>query len=480
MNHIDEKILELYAMNAEQVQSKRDEIGQHLKVCAGCSALYDELKEYYSEVEPLLNENFEEKALIVSSRINLPELIQRQSILTRLENLFPLPVIRFVRYHPVASSISLSGLVIALLLLVLPKFSSRDVNPDYARAKDEYLVTYNKHGEKLWDKHIGVGYDIRNLEILYTNSENYLATYDVDNDGKKEIITIFGYIKNINKENQLICYNSDGNEKWKYEFHRSIKYGEEAFTDSYKISSFIVGDYDKDGKSEIIAVAQHTLYYPTAIVRLDAETGKLLNEYWHTGHINQNITHKDFNNDGVEEIFCFGENNGLNLAPLLILDPRNINGHSPSTKEFIPENTSVGTEMYYILFPRSDLNILDGRKRNYCTELEFTSDGFLRVAVSEKRDVSDPKIDYCLYYFFDNKMNCVKVGDDDKFTALHQKLEAEGKLTKKLDKQYYEDLRKNVLYWDGEKFAKEPNMNKNYLQTKSRLTQSINEPALKR
>ena len=47
---------------------------------------------------------------------------------------------------------------------------------------------------------------------------------------------------------------------------------------------------------------------------------------------------------------------------------------------------------------------------------------------------------------------------------LHQKLEAEGKLTKKLDKQYYEDLRKNVLYWDGEKFVIEPTLNQNYLK----------------
>lgn len=73
-----------------------------------------------------------------------------------------------------------------------------------------------------------------------------------------------------------------------------------------------------------------------------------------------------------------------------------------------------------------------------------------------------------LLHFFDNKMNCVKVSDDDKFTALHQKLEAEGKLTKKLDKQYYEDLRKSVLYWDGEKFLKEPTMNKNYWTHKAR------------
>ncbi len=78
------------------------------------------------------------------------------------------------------------------------------------------------------------------------------------------------------------------------------------------------------------------------------------------------------------------------------------------------------------------------------------------------RDLLDEKVDYCLYYFFDNQMNCAKVGEDDKFTALHQKFEAQGRLTKKLDKQYYEDLRKDVLYWDGERFVNYLMMNRNY------------------
>ncbi len=207
-------------------------------------------------------------------------------------------------------------------------------------------VVYYKNRKVVIEKHIGVGYDMNKLDTLYKNSENYLTVYDVDNDDKKEIIVIYGYIKNIGKENQLVCYNPDGSEKWKYEFHRQIKYGGETFTDNYKLTSFIAGDFDKDGKSEIIVIAQHTPYHPTAIVRLDAETGKQLSEYWHAGHINQNIISKDFNNDGVEEIFCFGENNGLNLAPLLVLDPRFLNGHSPSTEEFIPENIPIGTEMY--------------------------------------------------------------------------------------------------------------------------------------
>ena len=464
MQHIDEKILELYALNAEQVQSQKNEIEKHLQVCAGCASLYDELKEYYSEVEPLLKENLEEKALVISSKLNLPELARNKSIQTYLINILPFPVINFVRYHPIVSSISFSGLVIALMLLILPKFSSKDMNPDYARAKDEYLITYNKKGEKLWEKHIGVGYNLKDMDTLYNSNENYLTTFDVNGDGRKEVFAAFGLLKKVNRENQLTCFNFDGTEKWRFEFHRQIKYGDEIFADKYKLISFIVGDFDKSGEPVIIAIAQHTPYYPTAIIRMDAETGKLLSEYWHAGHIDQNIFHKDFNKDGIDEIFCFGQNNSLNLAPLLILDPRNIQGFSPSTKDFIPESIDIGIEMYYILFSRSDVNILDGRKRNYCTQLEFTSDGYLRVAVSEKRDPQDIMVDYCLYYYFDSKMNCVKIGDDDKLTALHQKLEADGKLTKKLDKQYYEDLRKNVLYWDGEKFVKEPTMNKNYIK----------------
>ena len=37
MQHIDEKILELYALNAEQVQSQKNEIEKHLQVCTGCA-----------------------------------------------------------------------------------------------------------------------------------------------------------------------------------------------------------------------------------------------------------------------------------------------------------------------------------------------------------------------------------------------------------------------------------------------------------
>jgi len=65
-------------------------------------------------------------------------------------------------------------------------------------------------------------------------------------------------------------------------------------------------------------------------------------------------------------------------------------------------------------------------------------------------------------------MNCIKVGDDDVHSEFHKKLEKEGKLTKKLDEKYYEDLRKSILYWDGEKFVNYPTMNRRYLQIASK------------
>lgn len=97
--------------------------------------------------------------------------------------------------------------------------------------------------------------------------------------------------------------------------------------------------------------------------------------------------------------------------------------------------------------------------RNAAEELEFTSDGLVHVGVDERVTRGGPP---GLHYYFDASMRCVKVRDTDEFRALHNKLEAEGQVTKKLDARYYEELQKGVLFWDGETFVTGPTMNRRY------------------
>jgi hypothetical protein len=59
-------------------------------------------------------------------------------------------------------------------------------------------------------------------------------------------------------------------------------------------------------------------------------------------------------------------------------------------------------------------------------------------------------------------MACISVRPSDSYTAAHRLFEQEGKLTSHLDDDYFEALRRGVLYWDGEKFVGSPVENRHY------------------
>ena len=238
-----------------------------------------------------------------------------------------------------------------------------------------------------------------------------------------------------------------------------MTFGKETFTNDYQTGFLIVGSFAKGAPIEVIVVAQHDQYYPTVVLRLNGSDRKLLGEYWHSGSFQQ-VRHADLDGDGIEELIFIGENNGFDLAALLVLDPRRISGHSPAPPAYTPQNVPVGSEKYYILFPRNDLKVVATHKRNRARGVYLFSDSSLSVWVSEEvRQNLYPTI-----YEFKSSLQCTDVAGSDPFVTFHRKLEAEGKLTRTLDSAYYEELRRGVRYWDGEKFMKEPTMNRYYVE----------------
>jgi len=465
MKHINEETLELFILESPDVAEQRDAIEAHLASCAGCAALHHEIAEYYADVraEQDERERATSQALTVRSLVVKIPTYTEFGPLSQIQKTWPARIVLFVIRHPLASAVGTLGTIglFSLALLTLaPKDLFKDTNPAYARAKEEYLITYNKEGEVLWKKHIGIGYDIDKLNEL--KPDEYLTTVDVNGDGKREIIALFRIDSPMNR--YLICYSADGTERWRYEFRRKMVFGTEAFSDIYDFKSMIVGDFDKDGKTEIIAVASSAGYYPTVILKVDASTGHLLSEYWSSGNINQ-VAHRDFDGDGVEELFFAGVNNGYDRAMLLVLDPRNFSGHTPAPATHTPHGIPEGTEKYYTLFPRGGLQKVADQKRNNSRALEFLTDSSFMVAVGE---LVDNKY-YVELYHFNRSMACWKVDWQDLAMALHLKLLAEGKLTRKPDSAYYEELRRGVQYWDGEKFVSGPTMNKRYVEAMKQM-----------
>ncbi len=462
MIHIDEKILELYLLGAAQTKEQWAEIEVHLKECSGCAALYQEMKGYYDEVEGLQAERAEANKEALTLRSMIVRVPPYHAHMPReyVPATIPARVVLFVVRHYLISSASLFALVIAALLFLSPGTNVKDLNPSYARAKEEFLVAYNKEGAEVWREHIGPGYDEKSG--IYFNPEHpeqVAAVVDIDGDGKNEVISIFGWIGNrLPLSSAIICYGSDRSERWKYVFHGPIKFGNTEYSDDYKFHLMTVGDYARDGNLEVIAVAGHESWLPTAVVRLDARDGSLLSTYWHPGVL-ERFAHKDIDGDGFEELFFACKNGSYGKASLIVFDPRKMEGYAPLLKNDIPQGIGIGTEKYYVLFPASDIEKL-WAEPSQAVDVRISNEGITEVSVHEQAQGTGAGE---LHYFFDSSMKCIKVLGSNGFIGMHSKLELEGRLTRKIDDKYYEELRKGVQYWDGKQFVHEVTMNKHYV-----------------
>jgi hypothetical protein len=465
MKHIDEETLELYILESDDVADRRAEIASHVKECAACAALLKEIEEYYTQVQDIHQERARatSQALTVRSMAMKVPTYTEFGPLSQIRKTWPAQAMLFVIRHPYTSVTSLAAVFVAALLFALQLTTIKDRNPAYARAKDEFLVAYNKQGQELWRKHVGSMYDAETLRGSHDPHE-YIATIDVDGDGRQEVVGIFSYQLNWPNANAVMCYSADGTTRWSFAFHRNMTFGAETFSDEYHPLLIMAGDFDKDGKVEIVVTEEHMTYYPMAIVRLNGATGEVEGEYWHSGSL-PHPQHKDFNGDGIEELYFPGENNGFNKASLLVLDPRRIRGHSPAPPEYTPANVPQGEEQFYALFPRNDFVPFSVHKRNKTAYILFEGGTTLTAWVRESVDDGESGV----LFQFDQSMTCQVVTGSDRFVTLHRKFEAEGKLTKKLDGPYYEELRQGVQYWDGEKFVNTPTMNTRYLEAVGQL-----------
>lgn len=452
MKHLDESTIELYVLNALEVQGRRADIEKHLRECTGCEELRQELVRYYdqaaehqrAQTEMMYDSLGHVERALAKRWLGAYELQRppKRAVAGR--------ILWSVRRHPAKWSMGILVFVV-LLLLVVPRVGFRRSQLAYARAQNEFLIGFSEEGREIWRRHIWFGYELNDRQ----NIDNYLVTADVDRDGNREVIATFGWLRGSPDRNTVICYNSDGSERWRFPFHRRMVFGADSISDSYVMSVMRVGDFFHSGELEIAAIAHHEPSFPCALILLRARDMELLGEYWHPGYVHT-VTNRNIN--GVTELLLGGENNALDQAFLAILDPREVAGYGPTAESLKPTGIQPGKEKYYILFPRTDLKVFASHNRNALTVLANETGDLVHAAISEWVGEAP----YAVEYYFDWSMKCVKVEQSDKFVTLHERLESEGKLKTVPKEKYNENLRSGLLYWDGEKFVKQAVMNKKY------------------
>ena len=237
MQHIDEHTLELYVLKAGEIADRIDDIEAHLQECSGCQALVNEMSKFYDDLKHELQNKPEteisaEKAL-VRKNIHLSPVFERNAPAFRYRPSTPLAkIFYFVRRHPVAVGVSSFAIVAAfgwLLNNASRNISSilKDTEPDTVLydKKSDSITVYNKDGEKLWGLLANDLDEIERREYKYNTK--YTLLEDLNNDGKKELITTvhltFDKVVPSNP-NTLKIFNYEGNPGLVISFYKPFEY----------------------------------------------------------------------------------------------------------------------------------------------------------------------------------------------------------------------------------------------------------------
>jgi hypothetical protein len=360
----------------------------------------------------------------------------------------------------------------ALLMLIIGKllYGPIDNNPVAGDFVEESLLVKNKYGEQIDEIWVGAPTTARANEDLATR-RGFAAFYDVDKDGKNEVISLqeatretdntsLAYCKAVVKDSLL----------WSAPLRRVLHFPNNSGTESDHLrpQGILAGDFDGDGAGEVFVIARHDLF-PSLVLKLDAKTGRELGHYIHAGHL-EALQAVDLDDDGITEILLCGINNAFRAACLVVLDPRFVAGQSPSAGAYVLEDYLPGLERAYMLIPKTIVGEALRYKSKYNrvkgVEIQKSSKRFVLLL----NDVSPADKMYLavnsanLLGLFEFDLQPESFGTADDYDLMAEKLFDDKQISRKPDKAYFEEYKKTLRYWDGESWQNQPVLNKHYLQ----------------
>lgn len=467
-NHPTDRQLEYWLRATELLpDEERDEISAHLEECLLCSERIEMLESYFAKIDEKVNKPPSDRIKSIADKIYRGEtrkLLSSNSLvksyqkpLKTYENGYLDRLSNYIRIHPIRSVTiaAASSLLAFVLILMVPR---TDKNPGYAAVENNILKVYNGNGELLWD----ITANSLPEEISSKNpntglNEQFISLTDIDGDERNEIL-IRGDRQGAGfAPDTLYCLNSDGTMRWKQGVPELISFGDMDHTESARMRIFNFLAYHPSNsenaspRPRLFALAKSNRWFPSVLFELNPIDGKILQRYWHSGNFST-ITPYHSAEKNQNYLIVGGINNAFNKASISVLNPSDIDGYSPLTSEYQP-NDSIkrANEKVYLTFEPTNLQKKHGTTAyNFVPEITITPDGNLLIRTHEfYRRLGDEKSGN-IYYILDERFKVLDVYADDNFTKLYGELYEDGSIEKPLNEGIWEELKNAVRYWEKE------------------------------
>jgi hypothetical protein len=292
---------------------------------------------------------------------------------------------------------------------------------------------------------------------------------DIDGDGSNELLFV-SVESDSNETNRcgklhLHLFSNRGELQWSISWSDSLIHTDGIERRLFKKFYYCQGkleDLNNDGYKDLVFSLTQSEYYPGVIGFVSLKDQKV-QSFVHIGYINR-FAIGDFEKDGRKEIVAAGVNNGLDAGGVIaVLDPARMNGSSPDAFPLKYEGFSDDVAKYYIKLPKSALCRVPeiGNGRPAVTRINVGNNDTLSFAVSEKA--------YALLYRFDKRWRCIEVVATEPYMFQYKLLQKAHGLPEL--GSHLKALKSEVEYWTGSDWARTPTVNKSYLKLISQKSQ---------
>jgi hypothetical protein len=352
-------------------------------------------------------------------------------------------------------------LVCTIAALGIPRL---DRNPVFAEYEDKWLVVKNRFGYELEREQAGSAF--AKIEQLNLDRHSRLVDCcDIDKDGINEVLYLCG--EGVESDPiRLICRSIHLHKTvWEERVVRRVVFPDRpgVVGEFFNVAGFLVQRSNSKEEDHVILFA-NGVYFPALILRLNARTGEERGAYLHVGQIGD-ITDVDLDKDGVKEVVAGATNNAFGSAAVIALDPRDINGCSPTIGPYYPEGYVRAHEKGYVLIPRTiagatvrDLYGRNGANRIDCDTVSQT----LSVMVTDF-SLRIPEFNIAsgavILLSFDYSLRAVSIGTTDSYDRLVERLVRLGWMKKVPDASYFAQYLNTFPHWNGHEFVPAPQAN---------------------
>ncbi len=323
-------------------------------------------------------------------------------------------------------------------------FLSRPAIPSRLVVDQKRFQLYGEDGVLLWEKEFPKA---TNNYLPFSNNAYHFLIEDIDGDGSREILFAPPMEDSLDLPTSLLCFSSRGELRWEFVLGHKKILGEREFGVKYSVSFLFA--VQSGGKRYILSVAENSPWFPTQAALLDVRTGRLVDEYWHPGHINSGLV-RDIDADGIPEAVLGGfnhPNQGIGYPGLVVLK-------IPFAKKPVPagepsyslRSFSGGQEEAYYLLPRTDM----AERLQALTMVEVLSvdqeNHILATTISLSHDTSPYRSAGHLIYRLDSRFRILDLWPADDHYVRHDELFRAGKLDHRFDEQERRSLMKILSF----------------------------------